>query len=244
MGGATTAIGFLPGYERVGVLAPALLVLMRLLQGFAIGGEYGGAAIFVAENVPDGERGYYTSYVQVTATLGLFMSDSSWLRRSGTISTRLTWPPGAGDCRSSSRSSCSVLRVGCGHSSGETPLWERLQLENRLAPSRWSRPAATGGSSHLASLRGDRRSGRHLVHGAVLLPAVHDQAGRRSAHQGALILATALLCAMPFFVVFGALSDQIGRKRLMVVGNLLAAISFFPSTERCRSSPIRSTRWR
>src|SRR5262249_5256821 len=74
MGGATTAIGILPGYERVGVLAPTLLVLMRLLQGFAIGGEYGGAAIFVAENVPDGERGYYTSYVQITATLGLFIS--------------------------------------------------------------------------------------------------------------------------------------------------------------------------
>src|SRR5262249_21251640 len=74
MGGATTAIGLLPGYDTLGFAAPALLVLMRLLQGFAIGGEYGGAVIFVAENVPDGERGYYTSYVQVTATLGLFVS--------------------------------------------------------------------------------------------------------------------------------------------------------------------------
>ena len=71
MCGATTAIGFLPGYATVGALAPALLVLMRLIQGFALGGEYGGAVIFVAENVPDGERGYYTSYVQGTATLGL-----------------------------------------------------------------------------------------------------------------------------------------------------------------------------
>ena len=74
MGGATTAIGLLPGYATIGALAPALLVLMRLVQGFALGGEYGGAVIFVAENVPDGERGYYTSYVQVTATLGLFVS--------------------------------------------------------------------------------------------------------------------------------------------------------------------------
>lgn len=74
MGGATTAIGFLPSYESIGILAPLLLLLLRLLQGLALGGEYGGAATYVAEHSPDGQRGYYTSFIQTTATLGLFVS--------------------------------------------------------------------------------------------------------------------------------------------------------------------------
>src|SRR5213592_2496935 len=74
MGGSTAAIGFLPGYERIGIAAPIVLVLLRLLQGLALGGEYGGAAVYVAEHAPDGRRGYYTSFIQTTATLGLFVS--------------------------------------------------------------------------------------------------------------------------------------------------------------------------
>src|SRR6266480_4099245 len=74
MGGSTAAIGFLPGYTRIGIAAPITLVVLRLLQGLALGGEYGGAAVYVAEHAPDGRRGYYTSYIQTTATLGLFLS--------------------------------------------------------------------------------------------------------------------------------------------------------------------------
>src|SRR5213075_1705275 len=74
MGGSTAAIGFLPGYATIGIAAPIILVLLRLLQGLALGGEYGGAAVYVAEHAPDGKRGYYTSYIQTTATLGLFVS--------------------------------------------------------------------------------------------------------------------------------------------------------------------------
>ncbi|HZD86000.1 MAG TPA: MFS transporter, partial [Gemmatimonadaceae bacterium] len=74
MGGSTAAIGFLPGYERIGIAAPIVLVILRLLQGLALGGEYGGAAVYVAEHAPDGRRGYYTSFIQTTATLGLFLS--------------------------------------------------------------------------------------------------------------------------------------------------------------------------
>jgi MFS family permease len=74
MGGSTAAIGFLPGYTTIGIWAPIILVLLRLLQGLALGGEYGGAAVYVAEHSPDGKRGYYTSYIQTTATLGLFLS--------------------------------------------------------------------------------------------------------------------------------------------------------------------------
>src|SRR5512132_3208171 len=74
MGGSTAAIGFLPGYDRIGLAAPVILVLLRLLQGLALGGEYGGAAVYVAEHAPDGKRGYYTAFIQTTATLGLFIS--------------------------------------------------------------------------------------------------------------------------------------------------------------------------
>src|SRR5947207_1237896 len=74
MGGATAGIGFLPTYDRIGYVAPIILLLIRILQGLALGGEYGGAAVYVAEHVPDQRRGFYTSFIQVTATLGLFVS--------------------------------------------------------------------------------------------------------------------------------------------------------------------------
>ena len=74
MGGATALIGFLPTYASIGILAPIILLTIRVLQGLALGGEYGGATVYVAEHVPDGKRGYYTSFIQITATLGLFVS--------------------------------------------------------------------------------------------------------------------------------------------------------------------------
>src|SRR5207245_1957119 len=74
MGAATTLVGFVPTYASIGVAAPILLVILRLLQGLALGGEYGGAAVYVAEHAPDGRRGFYTSFIQTTATLGLFVS--------------------------------------------------------------------------------------------------------------------------------------------------------------------------
>src|SRR6187401_3102919 len=74
MGGATALIGFLPTYEQIGIAAPIALLLIRVLQGLALGGEYGGAAVYVAEHVPDDRRGFYTSFIQITATLGLFIS--------------------------------------------------------------------------------------------------------------------------------------------------------------------------
>src|SRR5215216_1735577 len=74
MGGSTAAIGFLPSYKSIGIAAPIILVLLRLLQGLALGGEYGGAAVYVAEHAPDAKRGYYTSFIQTTATVGLLLS--------------------------------------------------------------------------------------------------------------------------------------------------------------------------
>ncbi len=227
MGGATTAIGLLPGYATVGQLAPALLVLMRLVQGFALGGEYGGAVIYVAENVPDGERGYYTSFVQVTATLGLFVSMVvvAAVRNYMGPEDFVRWGwrlPFVGSLVLLGIAGWVRARLG------ESPLWERLRREGRLSPD----PLADAGRNWkklaLALFAATAGQGvvwytAQFVSQLFLTKFLHVPTVKAT-----LIVAVALICAMPFFVVFGALSDVIGRKRLMVTGNLLAAIGFFP----------------
>jgi MFS family permease len=227
MGGATTAIGLLPGYAAVGALAPALLVLMRLVQGFALGGEYGGAAIFVAENVPDGERGYYTSYVQVTATFGLFVS----LLVVAAVRNYLS-PTDFSDWGWRLPFIFSLFLLGIAGwvraRLGESPLWERLKRENRLSPDPLAEAGRNWRKLALALFAATAGQGviwytAQFVAHIFLTSFLHVAANKATG-----IMAVALACAMPFFVVFGALSDRIGRKKLMVVGNLLAAISFFP----------------
>ncbi len=227
MGGATTAIGLLPGYERVGVAAPALLVLMRLLQGFALGGEYGGAVIFVAENVPDGERGYYTSYVQITATFGLFVSMIVVMAVRNYMS-----PADFASYGWRLPFVFSLFLLGIAGwvraQLGESPLWERLRRENRLS----REPLLDAGRNwkKLALALFAATAGQGVIWYTAQFFSVQFMTRLLGlpAPKATLIAAVALLCAMPFFVVFGALSDVIGRKRLMVVGNLLAAIGFFP----------------
>ena len=227
MGGATTAIGLLPGYDSVGHLAPALLVLMRLVQGFALGGEYGGAVVFVAENVPDGERGYYTSFVQVTATLGLFISMVVVAAVQNYLSpedfARWGW-------RLPFVFSFFLLGIAGWVRAhlGETPLWERLKLQNRLSPEPLSDAARNWKKLALALFAATAGQGviwytAQFVSSVFLTKFLHVPTAKAMP-----IVAVALACGMPFFVVFGALSDQIGRKKLMVTGNLLAFIGFFP----------------
>jgi MFS family permease len=227
MCGATTAIGILPGYQRVGLLAPGLLVLMRLLQGFALGGEYGGAAIFVAENVPDGERGYYTSYVQVTATLGLFVSIVvvEAVRHFLSLEDFNNW-----GWRLPYILSFFLLGIAgwVRAKLGESPLWERLRLENRLAREPLVDAARNWKKLALALFGATAGQGVIWYTAQFFSLQFMTKMAGVPATTASLILATALLCGLPFFIFFGALSDRIGRKRLMVVGNLLAAISFVP----------------
>jgi MFS family permease len=227
MGGATTAIGFLPGYASVGALAPALLVLMRLIQGFALGGEYGGAVIFVAENVPDGERGYYTSYVQVTATLGLFISIVVVAAVRNYLSPEdfANW-----GWRLPFIFSLFLLGIAGWVRArlGETPLWERLKVEKRLS----TEPLVEAGRNwrKLTLVLFAATAGQGVVwYTAQFVSHLFLKSFLKvPVNKADAIVAVALACGMPFFIVFGALSDRIGRKNLMVVGNLLAAISFFP----------------
>src|SRR5205085_1718090 len=155
MGGSTAAIGFLPGYKSIGMAAPIILVLLRLLQGLALGGEYGGAAIYVAEHAPDGKRGFYTSFIQTTATLGLFVS----------------------------------LAVLFGAAAGQAVVWYTGQFYALL-----------------------------FLQTVLKVPLTTSY----------VCVAVALLLGAPFFVYFGSLSDRIGRKKIMLTGNLLAAMLYIP----------------
>ena len=114
MGLSTFIVGLLPGYAAIGFAAPAILIALRLAQGLALGGEYGGAAIYVAEHAPHTKRGAYTAWIQTTATLGLFLSLSSSSSVAGCRWTRRASMPGAGASRFCSRSSCSAFPSGSG----------------------------------------------------------------------------------------------------------------------------------
>jgi MFS family permease len=202
-------------------------VLMRLVQGFALGGEYGGAVIFVAENVPDGERGYYTSYLQVTVTLGLFISLVL------VAAVRNSLGPGefaAWGWRLPFIFSMFLLAVaGWARSRlGESPLWERLKQENRLSREPLAEAARNWRKLALALFAATAGQGVVWYTAQFVSFIFLTSFLKVPTNTATAIMAVALACGMPFFIVFGALSDRIGRKTLMVTGNLLAAISFFP----------------
>lgn len=230
MGLATTAIGLLPGYETIGILAPILLLVLRLLQGLALGGEYGGAATYVAEHSPDGKRGFYTSFIQTTATLGLFVSlgvilvtrltmgeeaFSSWGWRipfllsvvlvlvSYFIRRRMEESPIFKQMKSEGKTSTSPLRDSFMH-----PENRRLVVLALLG--------ATAGQG-VVWYTGQFYALYYLQTVLKVDFVVANQ-----------IIAVALLFATPFFVVFGALSDKIGRKSIMMTGCLIAALTYYP----------------
>ena len=243
MGSGTAAIGIIPGYATIGVAAPILLVLMRLLQGLALGGEYGGAAIYVAEHAPDSRRGFYTSFIQITATVGLFVS-------LGVIeATREAL--GADAFRAWGWRVpflLSILLVGVSfyirYSLKESPLFTQLKAQGKTSarPVRESLGSRANWRLMMLALLG-ATAGQGVVwytgqfYALIFLQRVL-QIGDRTSN---IIVATALLCAVPFFVVFGALSDRIGRKPIMLAGCLLAVLTYVPiyTAMSALSSPPR-----
>ena len=244
MGGATFVIGLLPTYETIGVAAPIILVLLRLLQGLALGGEYGGAAVYVAEHVPDKKRGFYTSFIQTTATLGLFISLGVILavRLSMDEASFKAWGWRIPYL-------LSILLVGMS-------LYIRLKL--RESPL-FAKMKADGKTSS-APLRDALGSGRNwrvmllVLFGAAAGQAVVWYTGQFYALiflqnvlkvdfvKANMIVAIALALGTPFFIVFGSLSDRIGRKKVMMTGNLLAALAYLPIYHAMKtySDPLNS----
>jgi MFS family permease len=232
MGGSTFLIGCVPSYESIGIAAPIIVLLLRLLQGLALGGEYGGAATYVAEHAPVGKRGYYTSWIQTTATLGLFLALGVILLVKSNMSDTAfngQW----GGWRFPFW--ISILLVGVSVyirlKMKESPLFSKLKAEGKT-------------SAHPL-----RESFRHKANfkmvllalfGAVMGQGVVWYTGQFYAQnfletkcfiefeQSRTIMLWAILLATPFFIFWGWLSDKIGRKWIMMVGMALAIFTYRP----------------
>jgi MFS family permease len=230
MGGATALIGLLPTYATAGWFAPVALLAIRVLQGLALGGEYGGAAVYVAEHVPDGKRGFYTSFIQITATLGLFVSllvvllTQSWMSKEDFSAWGWRIP-----------FLLSILLVSIS-------LYIRLKMkESPIFTS--IKNAGTTSAQPLKDAFAKWENGKRVLislFGATAGQGVVWYTGQFYAlfylqtilkvnvKTASIIVAVALLLAMPFFTVFGAISDKFGRKWLMMAACLLAVVTYIP----------------
>ncbi len=230
MGLSTALVGVLPTYAQIGIWAPILLVSLRLAQGLALGGEYGGAATYVAEHAPAGRRGYYTSWIQTTATLGFFLSLAMILacRLGLGEDTFRAWGWRLPFLISVLLLAVSVyirLRLE------ESPVFVEIKSAGRLSRAPLRESFAKWGNARLVLL---------ALFGATAGQGVVWYTGQFYAlfflqntlkldfQTAYLLIAAALVIGTPFFVYFGRLSDRVGRKRIMVVGCLLAALTFIP----------------
>jgi MFS family permease len=231
MGLATFVIGLLPSYEKIGLLAPFLLILLRLVQGLALGGEYGGAAVYVAEHAPDGKRGLYTSFIQTTATLGLFISLAVILavRSSMSDAAFRQWGwrlPFLASIFLVAISLYIRLRMK------ESPLFSALKKSGKtsLQPLRDAFGNWANLKVVLLVLFG-AQAGQGVVWYTAQFWALAFLMGKECKvpyTEAYVIMAAALAIGTPFFVFFGWLSDRIGRKKIMMAGNLVAALTFYP----------------
>lgn len=229
MGVGTFFIGVLPGYATWGILAPIVLIVLRLVQGLALGGEYGGAAIYVAEHAPANKRGYYTSWIQTTATLGLFMA---LLLILGIRSTMGEGPFSDWGWRIPFLLSAILLIVSIWIrlKLNESPLFVRMVEEGKASKRPLSE--AFGEWRHLkiaiAALLGATAGEAVIWYGGQFYALFFlTQTLKVPAFNAQILIALALAIGTPFFIVFGALSDKIGRKPIMLAGFLLAAVTYF-----------------
>jgi len=230
MGLSTTAIGFLPTYEQIGMLAPIGLLLLRLLQGLALGGEYGGAATYVAEHSPDGKRGFYTSFIQTTATLGLFVSLGVIL------TTRLSF--GEESFQQWGWRIPFVLSLVLVAFSyfirrrmNESPVFQKMKASGKASasPLRDSFLNPENRKMVLIALFGATAGQGVVWYTGQFYALYYLQTVLKVDFVVAnTVIAVALILATPFFIVFGALSDVIGRKKIMLTGMTIAALSYYP----------------
>lgn len=230
MGGATFLIGCIPSYETIGFVAPLAVLILRLLQGLALGGEYGGAATYVAEHSPAGQRGYWTSWIQTTATLGLFVSLIVILITKTSLSkeTFEAW-----GWRVPFWVSIIMLIISyfIRRKMNESPLFAKAKAEGKIStnPLKESFGHRLNLKFVLLALFG-AAMGQGVVWytGQFYAMSFIQKVCNIASAQTDSLIAIALLMATPFFVVFGALSDKIGRKPVMLTGMLLAVLCYRP----------------
>ena len=230
MGMSTFVVGVLPGYARIGVAAPTILILLRLLQGLALGGEYGGAATYVAEHAPHGKRGAYTSWIQTTATLGLFLSllvilgCRLWLgsERFEAWGWRIPFL-------------VSLVLLGVSVwirlRLNESPLFQAMKDEGRGSTAPLTESFARWPNLKLVLLAlFGLTAGQAVVWytGQFYSLFFLTQTLKVDAQTANLLIAGALLLGTPFFVVCGVLSDRIGRKPIIMAGLALSVLTYFP----------------
>ena len=230
MGMSTFVVGILPSYSSIGVAAPVILIALRMLQGLALGGEYGGAATYVAEHAPHGHRGAFTSWIQTTATLGLFLSLLVIL---GTRSSMPEADFAAWGWRIPFLLSIALLAVSVyiRLSMNESPAFQRMKSEGKISKAPLSESFGEWKNLKLVLLAlFGLTAGQAVVWytGQFYVLFFITQVLKVEPTTANLLVAASLLIGTPFFIVFGSLSDKIGRKPIIMLGLLLAVVTYFP----------------
>ena len=230
MGLSTFIVGILPTYASIGVAAPIILIVLRLLQGLALGGEYGGAATYVAEHAPHGRRGAYTAWIQTTATLGLFLSLMVILG-TRTITGEEAFADWGWRVPFIVSIALLAISVWIRLAMNESPAFQKMKAEGKTskAPLKESFGEWKNLKIVILALVG-LTAGQAVVWYSGQFYALFflTQALKVDGATANILVAVSLLIGTPFFIVFGALSDKIGRKPIILAGCLLAALTYFP----------------
>ena len=229
MGSSTFLVGLIPGYATIGMAAPVILILLRCLQGLALGGEYGGAATYVAEHAPPGKRGFYTSFIQITATFGLFLSLIVILVCRKTLGADFD----AWGWRVPFLISFFLLLISVyiRMQLHESPLFQQMKAEGKQSKSPLKESFLEPKNLKIVvlALLGATAGEAVVWYGGQFYSLFFlGQTLKIDPVTTNYLIAGALLIGTPFFVLFGALSDRIGRKPIVLAGCLIAALTYFP----------------
>jgi hypothetical protein len=229
MGASTFGVGLLPSYGSIGIVAPIILISLRILQGLALGGEYGGAATYVAEHAPNNKRGAFTAWIQTTATLGLFLSLLVILGTRTAIGEQAfaDWGWRVPFLISVFLLAISVwIRL----SMNESPAFVKMKAEGKTSKAPLSESFGKWPNLKIVLLALVLTAGQAVVWytGQFYSLFFMTQTLKVDLSTANLLIAASLLLATPFFIFFGSLSDKIGRKPIILGGCLLAALTYFP----------------
>lgn len=230
MGGSTFLIGLIPSYASIGYAAPILVLILRLIQGLALGGEYGGAATYVAEHAPKGKRGFFTSWIQTTATLGLFLSLGIIV-----LSKNIIGAAAFADWGWRIPFLLSILLVGVSIyirlKMHESPMFTKLKTEGNISKNPLKESFNKKGNFKmvlLALFGATMGQGVIWYTGQFYAQSFIENTCKIDFNDSRYILLWAIAGATPFFVIFGSWSDKVGRKWIMLTGMLLGIIFYRP----------------